>query len=80
MAEEIVVAVEKVTERVEKAAEEIIEDLPEGGRLRKAVDFVEHVAERANRDAHIVGDFIDKVHEFLIKYYYLLDIMQILYN
>lgn len=66
IAEEIVEAVEKVAEGVEKAAENIAEDLPEGGGLRKAVDFVEHVAERANKDAHIVGDFIDKVH--YIKY------------
>ncbi|KAL7155772.1 hypothetical protein ABFS83_03G098800 [Erythranthe nasuta] len=61
--EGIVDAVEKVTEGVEKVAEDIAEDLPEGGRLRKAVDFIEHVAERANRDAHLVGDFIDKVQE-----------------
>ncbi|EYU32464.1 hypothetical protein MIMGU_mgv1a022871mg [Erythranthe guttata] len=61
--EGIVDAVEKVAEGVEKVAEDIAEDLPEGGRLRKAVDFIEHVAERANRDAHLVGDFIDKVQE-----------------
>ncbi|KAH6759151.1 hypothetical protein C2S51_019386 [Perilla frutescens var. frutescens] len=63
IAEEIVEAVEKVAEGVEKAAENLAEDLPEGGGLRKAVDFVEHAAERANKDAHIVGDFIDKVQE-----------------
>ncbi|GFQ02368.1 hypothetical protein PHJA_002380800 [Phtheirospermum japonicum] len=61
--EDIVEAVEKVAEGVEKAAEDIADDLPEGGALRKAVDFVEHVAERANRDAQLVGDFIDKVQE-----------------
>lgn len=59
--EEIVDAVGKVAEGVEKVAEDIAEDLPEGGRLRKAVDFVEHVAERANTDAHLVVGFIDKV-------------------
>ncbi|KAL0326095.1 UNVERIFIED_CONTAM: hypothetical protein Sradi_5178800 [Sesamum radiatum] len=61
--EEIVEAVEKVAEGVEKVAEDIADDLPEGGRLRKAVDFVESVAERASKDAHLVGDFIDKVQE-----------------
>ncbi|KAI3464601.1 hypothetical protein Pfo_021264 [Paulownia fortunei] len=61
--EGIVEAVEKVAEGVEKVAEDIADDLPEGGRLRKAVDFVEHVAERASKDAHLVGDFIDKVQE-----------------
>ncbi|KAL8481872.1 hypothetical protein ACS0TY_028135 [Phlomoides rotata] len=63
MAEDIVEVVEMVTERVEKAAEDMLDDLPADGRLRKAVDFVEHIAERANMDAHIVGDFIDKVQE-----------------
>ncbi|KAI3460527.1 hypothetical protein Pfo_017190 [Paulownia fortunei] len=61
--EVIVDAVEKVAEGVEKAAEHIADDLPEGGRLRKAVDFVENVAERASKEAHLVGDFIDKVQE-----------------
>ncbi|KAL0438174.1 UNVERIFIED_CONTAM: hypothetical protein Slati_2300400 [Sesamum latifolium] len=61
--EEIVEAVEKVAEGVEKVAEDIADDLPEGGRLRKAVDFIESVAERASNDAHLVGDFIDKVQE-----------------
>ncbi|KAL1543748.1 hypothetical protein AAHA92_20685 [Salvia divinorum] len=63
IAEEIVEAVEKVAEGVEKAAEQLAEELPEGGGLRKAVDFVEHVAEIANKDAHKLGDFIDKVQE-----------------
>ncbi|KAL0351563.1 UNVERIFIED_CONTAM: hypothetical protein Scaly_1545000 [Sesamum calycinum] len=48
---------------VEKVAEDIADDLPEGGKLRKAVDFVEKVAERAARDAGAVDDFIDKVQE-----------------
>lgn len=59
--EVIVDAVEKVAEKVEEAAEHMAEDLPEGGRLRKAVDFVENVAETTAKDAHIVGDLIDKV-------------------
>ncbi|XP_042067606.1 uncharacterized protein LOC121810929 [Salvia splendens] len=63
IAEEIVEAVEKVAEGVEKAAEQLAEELPKGGGLRKAVDFVEHVAEIANKDAHKLGDFIDKVQE-----------------
>ncbi|CAA0831674.1 Unknown protein [Striga hermonthica] len=61
--EEIVEVVEKVAGEVEKAAEDIADDLPTDGQFRKVVDFVEHVAERANRDAHLVGDFIDKVQE-----------------
>ncbi|KAL0391794.1 UNVERIFIED_CONTAM: hypothetical protein Sradi_2402200 [Sesamum radiatum] len=61
--EVIVDAVEKVAEEVEKAAEHIANDLPEGGTLRKAVDFVETVAEVTSKEAHLVGDFIDKVQE-----------------
>ncbi|KAL0314392.1 UNVERIFIED_CONTAM: hypothetical protein Sangu_2283600 [Sesamum angustifolium] len=63
MTEEVVEAVEKVAGEVEKVAEDIADDLPEGGKLRKAVDFVEKVAERAARDAGAVDDFIDKVQE-----------------
>lgn len=59
--EDIAEAVEKAAERVEKAAEDFADDLPEGGGMRKVVDFVEHVAERAGKDAHIIDDFIDKV-------------------
>ncbi|KAL0438171.1 UNVERIFIED_CONTAM: hypothetical protein Slati_2300100, partial [Sesamum latifolium] len=63
MTEEVVEAVEKVAGEVEKVAEDIADDLPEGGKLRNAVDFVEKVAERAARDAGAVDDFIDKVQE-----------------
>lgn len=52
---------EKAAEEVEKVAEDIADDLPEGGKLRKAVDFVEKLAERTANDAGVVDDFIDKV-------------------
>ncbi|KAL3845459.1 hypothetical protein ACJIZ3_002862 [Penstemon smallii] len=61
--EEIVEDAAKVAEGVEKMAEDIADDLPEGGQLRKAVDFIEKVAERTSKDAHLVDDFIDKVQE-----------------
>lgn len=57
----MVEAVEKAAEEVEKVAEDIADDLPEGGKLRKAVDFVEKLAERTANDAGVVDDFIDKV-------------------
>ncbi|KAK4429583.1 hypothetical protein Salat_1258900 [Sesamum alatum] len=63
MTEDVVEAVEKVAGEVEKVAEDIADDLPEGGKLREAVDFVEKVAERAAKDAGAVDDFIDKVQE-----------------
>ncbi|XP_073128490.1 uncharacterized protein [Henckelia pumila] len=61
--EEIAEVVEKVAEGVEKVAEDIADHLPEGGTLRKAVDFVENVAETVGNDAHLVEDLIHKVHE-----------------
>ncbi|KAI3464599.1 hypothetical protein Pfo_021262 [Paulownia fortunei] len=63
MTEDVVEAVEKVAGEVEKVAEDIADDLPEGSKLRKAVDFVERLAERAAKDAGAVDDFIDKVQE-----------------
>ncbi|XP_073314416.1 uncharacterized protein [Primulina huaijiensis] len=61
--EEIAEVVEKVADGVEKVAEDIADHLPEGGTLRKAVDFVENVAETVSKDAHLVEDLIHKVHE-----------------
>ncbi|KAL6525016.1 hypothetical protein OROMI_030609 [Orobanche minor] len=61
--EDVVEAVEKVAEEVEKVAEDIVDDLPEGGKLRRAVDFVEKLAERTAKDAGAIDEFIDKVQE-----------------
>ncbi|KAL6515478.1 hypothetical protein OROHE_018512 [Orobanche hederae] len=61
--EDVVETVEKVAEEVEKVAEDIVDDLPEGGKLRKAVDFVEKLAERTAKDAGAIDEFIDKVQE-----------------
>ncbi|KAL2513069.1 Uncharacterized protein Adt_18669 [Abeliophyllum distichum] len=59
--EDVVETVEEVAKNVEKVAEDIADDLPAGGQLRKAVDFIENWAERTARDADLVDDFIDKV-------------------
>lgn len=61
--EEIAEVVEKVAEEVEKVAEDISDHLPEGGRLRKVVDYVENVAEIVDKDARLVEDLVHKVHE-----------------
>ncbi|XP_073020614.1 uncharacterized protein [Primulina eburnea] len=61
--EEIVEVVEKVAEGVETVAEDIADHMPEGGSLRKAVDFVENVAETVGKDAHLVEELIHKVQE-----------------
>ncbi|CAA2936424.1 Hypothetical predicted protein [Olea europaea subsp. europaea] len=62
-AEDVAEGVEKMAEKVEKVAEDISDDLPAGGQLRRAVDFVEKVAERAAKDAGLVDDFIDEIQE-----------------
>ncbi|CAI9778053.1 unnamed protein product [Fraxinus pennsylvanica] len=62
--EHITEVVEKVAEVVDKVAEDIADDLPEGGRFRKAVDFIENVAEETAKDAHLLGDIIHKVQGF----------------
>lgn len=70
-AEDVAEAVEKVAERVEKVAEDIAENLPKGGKLREAVDFVEKIAERTAKDAGAVDDFIDKVLYLFIYLFFL---------
>ncbi|OWM79987.1 hypothetical protein CDL15_Pgr006291 [Punica granatum] len=61
VAENVTDVVEKVAEGVEKVAEDVAEMLPEGGKLRNAVELVEHVAEETAKDAHLVEGLIDKV-------------------
>ncbi|XP_022894252.1 uncharacterized protein LOC111408727 isoform X1 [Olea europaea var. sylvestris] len=59
--EQITEVVEKTAEVVDKVAENIADHLPEGGKFRKTVDFIENVAETTAKDAHLVEDIIDKV-------------------
>ncbi|CAI9778052.1 unnamed protein product [Fraxinus pennsylvanica] len=59
--EQITEVVEKTAEVVDKVAENIADHLPEGGKFRNTVDFIENVAETAAKDARLVGDIIDKV-------------------
>ncbi|XP_030542706.1 uncharacterized protein LOC115749850 isoform X4 [Rhodamnia argentea] len=54
--------VEEMAEKVEHVAEEVAEHLPDG-KLKDAVTLVEHLAETADKDAHLAGDIIDKVEE-----------------
>ncbi|KAI4388714.1 hypothetical protein MLD38_001019 [Melastoma candidum] len=62
-AELVTETIEKVAEGVEKVAEEIEERLPEGGKLRAAVEAVDKVAKAAAKGAELAGDVIDKVEE-----------------
>ncbi|GAA0158078.1 hypothetical protein LIER_15195 [Lithospermum erythrorhizon] len=60
--ENIVETVEKVAGGVEKAAEHLLDELPDG-QLKKVVSIVEHIAERAAKDADSLDDVIDMVQE-----------------
>ena len=56
----VVDVVEKAAEEVEKVADEVADKLPEGG-LKAAAGLIGDIAEETAKDAHIVGDLIDKV-------------------
>lgn len=60
-AEHITDVVEAVADKVDKVVEEIGDQLPEGSEIKKTLNFIEHVAERVEKDAQTAGDFIDKV-------------------
>ncbi|GAA0142664.1 hypothetical protein LIER_03509 [Lithospermum erythrorhizon] len=60
--ENIVETVEKVAGGVEKAAEHLLDELPDG-QLKKVVSIVEHIAEKAAKDADSFDDVIDMVQE-----------------
>ncbi|CAM8939778.1 unnamed protein product [Rhodiola kirilowii] len=62
-AEDIAEAVEQVAEKVDKLAEEVSEHLPEGGKLRHAIEVLEDLAEETSEKAHLLGEVIDKVQE-----------------
>ncbi|KAL2467829.1 Plastid-targeted protein 3 [Forsythia ovata] len=59
--EEITEVVEKAAEVVDKVAENIADHLPEGGKFRKTIDFIENVAEKTAKDAQLVEDIINKI-------------------
>jgi hypothetical protein len=52
--------VEKVAEMAERASEEADENLKDG-KLKVAVEMVEHISKEVEEDAHIVEDIIHKV-------------------
>ncbi|KAJ9166532.1 hypothetical protein P3X46_021272 [Hevea brasiliensis] len=62
-AEHVTEIVEKVAEEVEKVSEEVADHLPEGGKLKESVTFVENVAKETAKDAHLALEVIEKVEE-----------------
>lgn len=53
-------AVEKVAENVDKIAEDIADDLPQG-KLRDLVESIENIAEKTAKTADCLDNVIDKV-------------------
>lgn len=61
-------AVEEAAERVEKIAEDIMDDLPDG-KLKAALGLFEHVAEVIAKDAKQLDNVIDKVRTQPLYYF-----------
>ncbi|XAR48535.1 hypothetical protein NMG60_11031386 [Bertholletia excelsa] len=55
--------IERVAGEVEKMAEEVADELPEGGKFRRAIEVVENTARETVKDARLVEEIIDKVEE-----------------
>ncbi|KAA8538127.1 hypothetical protein F0562_027735 [Nyssa sinensis] len=62
-AEFVVETIENVAKKVEEVAEDIADEIPAGGKLKEAIDFVEQVAEGTAKAAHLVDGVIDKFQE-----------------
>ncbi|KAI8548306.1 hypothetical protein RHMOL_Rhmol07G0264000 [Rhododendron molle] len=62
-AEHVTKVLEEVAEEVDKVAKEVADELPNGGKLEKAIESVESAAEKADKAAHLADDLIDKVEE-----------------
>ncbi|XVF17312.1 hypothetical protein REPUB_Repub10bG0109300 [Reevesia pubescens] len=59
--ESVVEVVEKVAEEVEKVADKVADSLPENGKLKEAVSFIETIAKETAKDARIAEEIIQKV-------------------
>ncbi|KAJ9560420.1 hypothetical protein OSB04_005580 [Centaurea solstitialis] len=59
--EHVVKAIENVAERVDKVIDSITDDLPEDSKLKKALEFVDEIAEGVAKTAHVADDIIIKV-------------------
>lgn len=72
----VVDVIEKVAEEVEKVSDEVADQLPEGGKLKGAVCFVERLAKETAKDALQAEDLIHKVlsHRKLFIFCFLLPI------
>lgn len=71
-AEEIADIVEEVADDVENVAESAANHLPKG-KLRDACEYIDKVAEKVEKDAHIAGEALQKV--LLLPHFYILILM-----
>ncbi|XAR62124.1 hypothetical protein NMG60_11016753 [Bertholletia excelsa] len=62
-ADHVTEVIEKVAEEVEKVADEVADDLPEGTKLKEAMEFIEEKAKETAKKAHWAEELIDKVEE-----------------
>ena len=69
--------VEDVAETVEKIADDIGNNFPDGGKLRSLFDLVENAAKETAKDAHIVDQFIEKV---CILFYFVFGLITYIIN
>ncbi|XP_057503946.1 uncharacterized protein LOC130787571 isoform X3 [Actinidia eriantha] len=61
--EQLTEVIERVAEGVEDLADNVADKLPEGGKLRHAIETVENAAKETVKDAQFVEQIIDKVEE-----------------
>ncbi|XP_076924139.1 uncharacterized protein LOC143586482 [Bidens hawaiensis] len=61
--EHVVKIVEHAAERADKVLDSITEDLPKDSQLKKALEFVDEIAEGVAKSAHVADEIINKVEE-----------------
>ncbi|KAI3513718.1 hypothetical protein L1887_21057 [Cichorium endivia] len=61
--EHVVKAVESAADKLDKVIDGITDDLPDGSKLKKALEFLDEIAEGVAKTAHVADDFINKVEE-----------------
>ncbi|XP_076919694.1 uncharacterized protein LOC143580604 [Bidens hawaiensis] len=61
--EHVVKTIEHAAERADKVLDSITEDLPKDSQLKKALEFVDEIAEGVAKGAHVADQIINKVEE-----------------
>ncbi|XP_076941438.1 uncharacterized protein LOC143610990 [Bidens hawaiensis] len=61
--EHVVQTIEHAAEKVDKVLDSITEDLPKDSQLKKALEWVDEIAEGVAKSAHVADEIINKVEE-----------------